>query len=231
VAANGPMTAPMTSTVLVVGANRGIGLELARELKRRGFDVIATCREASEALEALDVEVHRGVDVTDDTSVTAFRKALAGRNLEGVVVNAGILRRGPLDPLDLAAVREQLEVNAIGPLRVVGALHDLVPAGGKIAILTSRMGSLADNTSGGMYGYRMSKAAVNAMGVSLARDLAPRHVAVALLHPGYVRTDMTAKSGNVDPDEAARMLVDRFEQLSREKTGVFWHANGEELPW
>ncbi|MCB9633707.1 MAG: SDR family oxidoreductase [Sandaracinus sp.] len=221
----------MTSTVLVVGANRGIGLELARELKKRGHDVVATCRETSEALEALEVEVHRGVDVTDDTSVTALRKALAGRVLDGLIVNSGILRRTSLDPLDLATVREELEVNAIGPLRVVGALHDLVGDGGKVAILTSRMGSIADNSSGGMYGYRMSKAAVNAAGVSLARDLAPRRVAVALLHPGYVRTDMTAKNGNVDPDEAARMLIDRFEQLSMEKTGVFWHANGEELPW
>ena len=225
------MTARMTSTVLVVGANRGIGLELARDLKKRGYDVIATCRDTSDALEALDVEVHRGVDVTDDVSVTAFRKAMAGRVLDGVIVNAGILRRTPLDPLDLATVREQLEVNAIGPLRVVGALNDLVKDGGKIAILTSRMGSIADNSSGGMYGYRMSKAAVNAMGVSLARDLAPRKIAVTLLHPGYVRTDMTGKNGNVDPDEAARQLVDRFEQLSMETTASFWHANGEVLPW
>lgn len=225
------MTAAMTSTVLVVGANRGIGLELARDLKKRGYDVIATCRDTSDALEALDVEVHRGVDVTDDTSVIAFRKAMAGRVLDGVIVNAGILRRTPLDPLDLATVREQLEVNAIGPLRVLGAVNDLVKDGGKIAILTSRMGSIADNSSGGMYGYRMSKAAVNAMGVSLARDLAPRKIAVALLHPGYVRTDMTAKNGNVDPDEAARQLVDRFEQLAMETTASFWHANGEVLPW
>jgi NAD(P)-dependent dehydrogenase (short-subunit alcohol dehydrogenase family) len=221
----------MTRTVLVVGANRGIGLELARDLKKRGYDVIATCRDTSDALEALDVEVHRGVDVTDDTSVIAFRKAMAGRVLDGVIVNAGILRRTPLDPLDLATVREQLEVNAIGPLRVLGAVNDLMRDGGKIAILTSRMGSIADNTSGGMYGYRMSKAAVNAMGVSLARDLAPRKIAVALLHPGYVRTDMTAKNGNVDPDEAAGQLVDRFEQLSMETTASFWHANGEVLPW
>ena len=225
------MTARMTDTVLVIGANRGIGLELARDLKKRGYDVIASCRETSDALEALDVEVHRGVDVTDDTSVTAFRKALAGRTLAGVIINAGILRRTPLDPIDVPTVREQLEVNAIGPLRVAAALNDLVKDGGKIAILTSHMGSIADNTSGGMYGYRMSKAAVNAMGVSLARDLAPRKIAVALLHPGYVRTDMTAKNGNVDPDEAARMLVDRFEQLSMETTATFWHANGETLPW
>ncbi|MBX3250964.1 MAG: SDR family oxidoreductase [Myxococcales bacterium] len=219
------------STVLVIGANRGIGLELARELKARGHEVIATCRSSSAALDALDVETHPGVDVTSDTAVTALRKALAGRALDGLIINAGILRRTALDGIDLGVVREQLEVNAIGPLRVAAALNDLLTDGGKLCVLTSRMGSIADNTSGGSYGYRMSKAAVNAMGMSLARDLAPRRIAVALLHPGYVRTEMTGNTGHVSADEAARALVDRFEALDMEHTGVFWHANGEVLPW
>ncbi len=93
------------------------------------------------------------------------------------------------------------------------------------------MGSIADNGSGGSYGYRMSKAAVNAAGMSLARDLQGRQIAVALLHPGYVKTDMTGHSGHVTPEEAASMLLDRVDDLDMEHTGVFWHANGEELPW
>ena len=100
-----------------------------------------------------------------------------------------------------------------------------------IGIVTSRMGSVADNDSGGAYGYRMSKAAVNITGVSLARDLAERGISVALLHPGYVRTDMTGHSGHIDAEEAAAGLIQRMDELSPATTGTFWHANGETLPW
>ena len=93
------------------------------------------------------------------------------------------------------------------------------------------MGSIADNGSGGYYGYRMSKAALNAMAVSLARDLRVAGVAVAILHPGFVKTDMTGNSGNVTPDGAARLLLERIEGLTLDNTGTFWHANGEILPW
>ena len=124
-----------------------------------------------------------------------------------------------------------MEVNAIGALRVVKALHRNVRRGGKIALMTSRMGSIGDNGSGGYYAYRMSKAALNAAGMSMARDLAPAGIAVAILHPGYVRTDMTEGSGNIDPADAAKQLVERIDQLSMESTGTFWHANGQVLPW
>ena len=103
--------------------------------------------------------------------------------------------------------------------------------GAKVALITSRMGSIADNSSGGSYGYRMSKAALNAAGRSLAIDLAARGIAVGLLHPGYVRTDMTGGSGNVEASEAAAMLVARIDELDAAKSGSFRHANGEELPW
>jgi NAD(P)-dependent dehydrogenase (short-subunit alcohol dehydrogenase family) len=128
-------------------------------------------------------------------------------------------------------MREQFEVNALGALRAVAGLHTHIVRGGKIALITSRMGSIADNTSGGYYGYRMSKAALNAAGVSLARDMAAQQVAVAILHPGYVRTDMTANSGQIDAAESARGLIARIDELSLAKTGSFWHQNGEALPW
>jgi len=107
----------------------------------------------------------------------------------------------------------------------------LLGSGSKIAIITSRMGSVADNTSGSMYGYRMSKAAVNMAGVSLARDLKGRGIAVALLHPGYVRTDMTGGNGFIDAPEAASGLIARIDELSLETSGGFWHSNGDPLPW
>jgi len=216
---------------LVTGANRGIGLALCRQLAERGREVIAVCRTSSPALDALGVRVEAGVDVTSDDAVAALRRRLEGVTLAELVCNAGILREDDLDGVDLDEVRAQFEVNALGPLRVVKALRKRLRRGGKIALITSRMGSIADNGSGGSYGYRMSKAALNAAGMSLARDLGSSGIAVAILHPGYVRTDMTDGSGNVDPDQAAKQLVDRIDALTLESTGTFWHANGQILPW
>jgi NAD(P)-dependent dehydrogenase (short-subunit alcohol dehydrogenase family) len=218
-------------TALVVGANRGIGLALCKRFAALGRDVIAAARRSSPELDGLRARVEVGVDVTVDTGVEALARRLAGVELDELVCNAGILRDDDLRNLDLASVLEQLEVNALGPLRVVKALRRNLRRGGKVALITSRMGSIADNGSGGYYGYRMSKAALNAAGVSLARDLRDDGIAVALLHPGYVRTDMTAGAGSIDPADAARQLVERIDALTLETSGTFWHANGQVLPW
>jgi NAD(P)-dependent dehydrogenase (short-subunit alcohol dehydrogenase family) len=147
-----------------------------------------------------------------------------------LVNNAGILARDSLAELDFDGMRRQFEVNALAPLRVTHALLPNLGAGSKVVIITSRMGSIADNGSGGYYGYRMSKAAVNIAGVSLARDLRDRDIAVLLLHPGMVATEMTGHQG-VPAAEAARNLVARIETLGLEQSGSFHHANGEPLPW
>jgi NAD(P)-dependent dehydrogenase (short-subunit alcohol dehydrogenase family) len=218
------------ATALITGASRGIGLELCRQLKARGDAVIAACRESTPELDALGVERLTGVDITSDESVAAAAKSLGGRRLDWLINNAGVLTAEGLGSLDIDAIRRQFEVNAIGALRVTAALLPLVERGGKIGVITSRMGSIADNSSGGYYGYRMSKAALNAAAVSLARDLAGRGVAVAILHPGFVRTSMTGFQG-VEPAEAARGLIARLDALTLEESGGFWHANGERLPW
>jgi NAD(P)-dependent dehydrogenase (short-subunit alcohol dehydrogenase family) len=222
-------------TVLVTGANRGIGLALCRVFKARGDTVLAACRKTSPELDALGVEVIDGIDGRSDEAVAKLGQHVAGKPIDVLVLNAGILGHdgvSKLEPaLDLTSVREQFEVNALGPLRVARQLVPGLGKGAKIALMTSRMGSIGDNGSGGSYGYRMSKAALNAMGMSLARDLKSRGIAVAILHPGYVRTDMTGGSGNVDPADAARMLIERIDGLNLENTGTFWHANGERLPW
>jgi NAD(P)-dependent dehydrogenase (short-subunit alcohol dehydrogenase family) len=222
-------------TVLVTGANRGIGLALCRLFKGRGDTVIAVCRKTSTELTALGVEVIDGIDGRSDEAVAKLGQRVSGRQIDLLVLNAGILGHdgvNKLEPaLDLESVREQFEVNALGPLRVARQLVPGLGKGAKIALMTSRMGSIGDNGSGGSYGYRMSKAALNAMGMSLARDLSSRGIAVAILHPGYVRTDMTGGSGNVDPADAARMLIERIDGLTLENSGTFWHANGERLPW
>ena len=220
----------MTST-LITGANRGIGLEMTRQLSARGDTLIAACRRASPELERLGVEVIEGVDVGSDESVAALVKSLSGRRLDRLVNNAGILQRTALDNLDWGAMVRQFEVNSIGPLRVTAALRGNLAEGSKVFIVTSRMGSIEDNTSGGSYGYRMSKAAVNMAGRSLAHDLKDAGVGVAILHPGFVRTEMTGHQGLVDAPESAAGIIARIDELTLETSGGFWHANGERLPW
>jgi NAD(P)-dependent dehydrogenase (short-subunit alcohol dehydrogenase family) len=215
----------------VTGANRGIGLALCRRLAERGRNVVGVCRQPSAALESLGARIESGVDLRSDRSVALLAQRLEGLRIDELVCNAGILREDGLADVVFEDVRAQLEVNALAPLRTVRALSDNLGRGSKVALITSRMGSIGDNGSGGYYGYRMSKAALNAAGMSLARDLAPAGVAVAILHPGYVRTEMTDYQGNVDADEAARMLIARLEALTIETTGTFWHANGQVLPW
>ncbi|HJL14231.1 MAG TPA: SDR family oxidoreductase [Sandaracinaceae bacterium LLY-WYZ-13_1] len=216
--------------IVITGANRGIGLELARQ-RTESDRVTAVCRAPSDELKALGVRIEAGVDVTDDAAVGGLAKRLEGERVDVLINNAGILRRETLDDLDFDSIRQQLEVNALGPLRVSAALAPLMGEGGKIAIITSRMGSIGDNTSGSRYGYRMSKAAVNMAGVSLAHDLADRGISVAILHPGFVRTEMTGRNGNVEPAEAAAQLWARIDALEPSTSGTFWHANGERLPW
>jgi NAD(P)-dependent dehydrogenase (short-subunit alcohol dehydrogenase family) len=216
---------------VVTGANRGIGLAVCRRLRDAGREVIAVCRRSSRGLDGLGVRVEGGVDVTSDDAVAGLARRLGGIALAELVSNAGILRDDSLDNLYLDDVREQLEVNALGHLRLVRALRPNLGKGSKIALITSRMGSIGDNGSGGTYGYRMSKAALNMAGVSLAHDLKSAGIAVAIIHPGFVRTDMTENTGNLDPDESAKQLLDRLDALTLDSSGTFWHVNGQTLPW
>lgn len=219
------------ATALVTGANRGIGLSLCKRLRERGDDVIGVCRKASSELDELGVRVESGIDVTSDDAVATLVERLGETKLDLVFLNAGVLKQDSLEQLDFDGMRQQFEVNALGVLRTAAALLPRLQEGSKIEITTSRMGSIEDNTSGRAYGYRMSKAAVNMAGVSLAHDLQPRGIAVAIVHPGFVKTDMTGQQGNVDPDDAARGIIQRVDDLSLETSGTFWHANGERLPW
>lgn len=217
---------------VVTGANRGIGLALVELLKQREFEVLAACRQSSPDLARLNVEVLDGVDVADDLGIERLVKAVGTRPIQLLVNNAGIMHwPDPLDKIDAAGIRRQFEVNALAPLRVTAALRGRLGRGSKVGLITSRMGSIDDNSSGGAYGYRMSKAALNMAGKSLAVDLKPAGVAVALLHPGMVRTELTGSHGQVEPRDAARGLLARLDELTLETSGGFWHANGERLPW
>jgi NAD(P)-dependent dehydrogenase (short-subunit alcohol dehydrogenase family) len=219
---------------LVTGANRGIGLALCRLLADRGDEVIAACRSSSPELDALGVRVETGVEVGDPDSIQRLADALDGQPLDWLINNAGVLRRDGLGKLHGSVLEDvylQFRVNAVGPLLVSQALLGNLQSGSKIGIVTSRMGSIEDNTSGGSYGYRMSKAAVNAAAKSLAMDLRDRGIAVAVLHPGYVRTEMVGGGGDVEPEQAAAGLIVRLDELTLKSSGGFWHANGQPLPW
>lgn len=221
----------MSKTVVITGANRGIGPSFVKRFIARGDKVYAACRQASDALANSGATIIDGVDVTDPKGVETLVAALEGVSIDLLINNAGILRDEQLGRLNVDSIRDQFETNALAPLLVTDALHKQLAKGGKVALITSRMGSIADNTSGGRYGYRMSKAALNAAGKSLAEDLKKQEVAVAILHPGLVGTEMIGGHGDITPDEAAQRLVQRIDELTLDNTGTFWHSNGEVLPW
>jgi NAD(P)-dependent dehydrogenase (short-subunit alcohol dehydrogenase family) len=219
------------ATCVVTGANRGIGLELCRQLHARGDAVVAACREMSSELEALDCEVVEGVDVSNDEVGAVLVEALGDRSVDVLVCNAGIMRRAGIEELDVEGMRLEYEVNTLGPLRVISALLPRLGQGSKIGLVSSQAGSIGDGPSGGMYGYRMSKAALNMAGANLACDLEPRGVLVVVLHPGFVRTSMTGGAGTIDASEAAAGLIARLDELDGDRSGRFFHAKGHEIPW
>ncbi len=218
------------SIILITGANRGIGLQLCAQLSARGDDVIAVCRTPSAELKELGVRIIDAIDVSDAQSIERLKREIADEPLDVIINNAGIMRRDAFGSLDYSAILEQFVVNALGPLRVTEALADNLHEGSKVAIVTSRMGSIGDNSSGGWYGYRASKAAVNQIGTNLRHQLMSQGVAVALLHPGMVATELTGGNG-IPPVEAARGLIERIDALDLQNSGGFWHAEGYELPW
>lgn len=217
--------------VVITGANRGIGLELARHYQAAGWRVTGSCRERSTELDAYADQVIEGIDVAQADSRQRLVAALQGQAIDLLINNAGILHDDLLGSLDIESLRLQMEVNAFAPLLVCEALLPNLEPGSKIANITSRMGSIGDNDSGGRYGYRASKAAFNAFGRSLAIDLKNRGIAVAQLHPGFVKTRMVNFAGIISTEESVTGLAERIENLNLENSGSFWHCNGEELPW
>jgi NAD(P)-dependent dehydrogenase (short-subunit alcohol dehydrogenase family) len=218
------------ATYLITGANRGIGYEYCRQLLNRGDLPIAVCRSSSPELDALGIRAIKGVDMTQDQDLASLQSQLQGESIDVLINNAGIIESVSLANLDIESIRRQFEVNALSPLRLTHALLGNLASGSKVVMMTSRMGSIDDNTSGGSYGYRMSKVALCMAGKSLALDLRPKKIAVGILHPGLVQTRMTGFSG-ITPETAVRGLLARIDELTLDNTGTFWHSNGEVLPW
>ncbi|MBU2878294.1 MULTISPECIES: SDR family oxidoreductase [Aliiglaciecola] len=216
---------------VITGANRGIGLELTKQLLAQGWDVYALCRNSSDELDKSGAKVVTKVDVGNPDSLPSALAKIKDVKIDLLINNAGVLGRDSIKEWDPHTIEHQFRVNALGPLLVTQTLLEQFKKGAKVAHITSRMGSLTDNSSGGYYGYRMSKAALNAVGVSMANDLKERGIAVALLHPGYVQTEMVSYGGDISAQDAASRLLTRIEELNLDNTGSFWHSNGEILPW
>ncbi len=218
------------ATVVVTGCNRGIGYQLCKQLLARGDEVIGVCRGDAEDLQKLGARIVSGIDVSDGASVASLKEAISDQPIDVLINNAGILRSDSLGELNYDDMVEQFQVNTLGPLRVTESLLENLSKGSKVAIVTSRVGSIEDNSSGGYYGYRASKTAVNQVGTNLKHDLRPKGIAVALLHPGLVATEMTGGQG-ISPEKSAQGLIQRIDDLNLSNTGGFWHAEGYVLPW
>ncbi|MAX66609.1 MAG: SDR family oxidoreductase [Bacteriovoracaceae bacterium] len=221
----------MQNNIVIFGGNRGIGLELVKQYLTQENNIVVICRHSSKELESLGVKVISGKDVTDDAAMAKINEELDIDKIDVFIHNAGVLVPDSFPEIDLEVMRKSFEINTLGPLKTILALKDKFKAGSKIGILSSRVGSIADNSSSNNYAYRVSKTAVNMLGTCLALDFKKSKVALALLHPGYVKTEMTAGQGFIEADEAAVGLKEQMDQLSMENTGLFVHSNGEKLPW
>ena len=216
---------------LITGANRGVGLGLCEAVAKRGDTFIATCRKPSAELLALKGQVIDNIDITDTNAPQQVIQALGDQKIDILINNAGIAKQSRLSDHNTNGIIAQFEVNALAPLVFTQAMLPHLNSPAKIAFITSRMGSIADNSSGGRYGYRMSKAALNSAAKSISLDLKDQHIAVGILHPGHVKTDMTAHHGLINVETSSQLLLERIDQLTDANTGTFWHANGEVLPW
>jgi NAD(P)-dependent dehydrogenase (short-subunit alcohol dehydrogenase family) len=229
-------------TVFVTGANRGLGLEFARQYAADGWQVFAACRAPGEAKELQALAAGSGgrmrileLEVTNPSTIRAAAEAVGRRPIDLLVNNAGVggPRGEQFGELDYSAWARVLEVNALGPMRVVEALVDRVAMsrGRRIVTITSGMGSIGDNSSGGSYAYRSSKAAVNMVMKSLSVDLAPKGVICVVMNPGWVRTDMGGPRGTLSPEESVRGMRSVIAGLAPMDTGKFFNFNGKSYPW
>ncbi len=219
------------ANVVITGANRGIGLELVKHYRAQGDEVYGLCRHSSDELNQSGAKIIDKVDIGNPDALPDSLARIKDVKIDLLINNAGVLARETLENWDSHTVEHQFRVNSLGPIVVTHCLLSQLRKNAKIAMITSRMGSMADNTSGGYYGYRMSKAALNAASVSLAEDLKHLDIAVGILHPGYVQTEMVSFGGDISAETAAQNLAKRIEELNMQNTGTFWHANGDVLPW
>jgi NAD(P)-dependent dehydrogenase (short-subunit alcohol dehydrogenase family) len=225
------------ATILITGASRGLGLEFVRQYAAEGDRVIAACRDpsAASALKALKGDVRAvALDVADGGSIRALADALANEPIDILINNAGVYGKAQsLGKMDYAAWEDVFRINAIGPMHLTDALVPRIAAGKRkiVAAITSQMGSIEDNSSGGYYAYRSSKAALNAVFKSLAIDLKPRGITSVVLHPGWVKTDMGGANAPLEAPDSVRGMRTVLARLTNADSGRFLDYQGREMPW
>ncbi len=220
------------STYLITGSNRGIGLELCKQIRNNGDEVIATCRRASTELINLGVRIEEDIDISSEEAIANLGKKLSGINIDCLIHNAGIYEFNSLADFNTQSILRQFEVNALSPIHMTKSLKHLLKRSSKIAFITSRMGSIGDNSSGSSYGYRMSKVALSMAAKSLSIDLLEEEIYVAILHPGLVSTRMTGFTRNgITTEKSVNGILKRIDALNKNNSGTFWHTNGQVLPW
>ena len=232
---SGVIKAETSMTVLVTGANRGIGLELVRQLRARGHHLIGTARNPEEATDLKETgALVLPLDVTDGSSVLALAEALEGRAIDLLINNAGIMGHSAKSfaETDFDEVITTFDVNSLGPMRVTQALlPNLLAGNGKTVVqISSTMGSIANN-SGGYYGYRASKSALNMLNKSLALELADLGITAVVLHPGWVQTRLGGANAAITPQESVTGMLLVIAGLGPQDNGRFLDYKGEELPW
>lgn len=235
----------MSKVVLITGAGRGIGLELTKQLASSGWVVFATCRSSTADLDSINLNgghVISDVDVTSKDGISNIISAIKKTKLDLLINNAGVLGTESLDSLDVVSMMQQFEVNSLSPLLITAALleNGNLLSGSKITMVSSMEGSLSNRGVGGVYGYRMSKAALNMGSVLLAKDLEPKGISVLIIHPGSVDTDMCddfmKKTGDVVPgvittSESAKCIIQRIELTDLTSSGKFFDVAGNEVAW
>ena len=222
-------------TVVITGANRGLGLEFARQYHAAGARVIATARrpDAADELKALGVRVEQ-LDVTDAGSVGRLAAQIADQPVDILINNAGVGGRvQSIEKLDLDLMDRCFQVNCLGPARVTQALLPALRKGNRklVVNITSRLGSIELNTRGGYYGYRESKAALNMLSRSLAGELASEGFTCVVMSPGWVRTRMGGPRATLSPAESIEGMIRVISGLAPQDSGRFFNYRGEELPW
>jgi len=218
--------------ILITGTNKGIGLQLVKKHIQKGDKVFAVCRKPSNELLNSGAQIISDIDFLNSDFVLHLAEKTKGITFDRVIANAGVWQVDTFTSFDANSIRKQFEVNALAPLLLIKSIENQLVAGSKIILISTRVASLQDNSSGNEFGYRMSKSALNMAGINLAHSLEDQGICVFMFHPGFVRTDLTKGDGLIDTRESAKNIVSLADELSLINTGSFWHAiEKKQLPW
>ena len=227
------------STVLITGANRGLGLEFVRQYSKLGWTVLACCRDLDNAKVLKDLQKEFTalqvfqLDVGDLRDITSLSSQLSNVAIDVLINNAGIYRSSSLGNLDVEAWIESFRINTIAPYKLIEVFLTQIRRGSlkKVISITSKMGSIDDNTSGGSYIYRTSKTALNSMMRSLTHDLERDGIATLTLHPGWVKTDMGGSNAWINTFESVSGMINQIDKLSSKNSGQYLDYKGELIKW